>query len=163
MVDLSIRQFTSNLDNDTKWKHIQDGIEQAITLGITQTETARQLRDFGYSFGNTPFNQLFRSRREYRVGFEYITTLDDDEIPDYLQMSTKGWLEEGKYQYVLEYDIFDEITGETIQYRTSEISDTLLSKGEIEGAIQNTNDITSPIAGLIAESARVIGAFRGIA
>lgn len=163
MVDnLDIELFDTSYNNDLKWRLIGDTIEQAITYGISQSSTAQQLRDKGFSFGNTPFNQLFRDKRDYRVGFEYISTLDDDELPNPLQISTKDWLETGRYQYVYEFEIYDSIADETIYYRTAEFLDDLLTKGQAEGILESLDDFTSAPANVDIVNAKLIGAFRGI-
>lgn len=147
---------------ELKWRIIGDVIEQAITFGTSQNATASALRLSGFTFGNDPFRQLFRDKRDFRVGFEYTTTIDANEIPNPLQIPHKDWLDDGVIQYIIEYDTQDSLTGDITSHRTGITIPDLLTRDEIEGANAGEIESESPPIGYIQGTATLIGAFRGL-
>ncbi len=88
-----------DLGYDAKWKIIGDFIDYSITEGISQSALATHLRNTGFRFGNTPFNQLWQSLADFRVRFEYPSSIPDDLTPNVDLMATSNYLPSGTYQY----------------------------------------------------------------
>lgn len=148
-------------NEDTKWRLITNTIEKAITLGVTLTETAFQLRLHDFTFGNDRFNQLFRERREYRVEFRYAAGLDPDELPDPNRIAVRSTGGRGNYQYVIEHDSYDPLTDSTFTERYSIFDDNLMTQSELLEMIYSDDyEGDSPKPYRIEKTDRLYGMFR---
>lgn len=148
-------------NEDTKWRLITNTIEKALTLGVTLTETAFQLRLHDFTFGNDRFNQLFRERREYRVQFNYPATLDLYETPDPNRIAVKSTGGRGNYQYVVEYDNYDPLSQTYYTERKSIFDENLYSQGDLL-ELMDSEDFsdTSANPNEIEGTRRLVGMFR---
>lgn len=150
-----------NLGYEAKWKIIGDVIDYAITEGFTQTSTRNTLREQGFTFGNTPFSQLWQTLADYRVRFEYPTTLDPDTLPNIQVIQPSSRIQEGVFQYKGWMEVYDENADRMVEQFFSINSTDLLSANDAlaklwEFANQNYNVSSESL-----QQFYYIGALRG--
>lgn len=127
---------TGNLARESKWNIIRAGVEIAVSENLSMSETARQLRLGGLSFGNEPFRDLFRELSGYRQQFDYQTRIGRDLFPNPDLMAYSKYPIEGEYGYVGRYLTTNPETFEQY-YKTFRIdSDELLTQNQALAALQ---------------------------
>lgn len=150
----------NEMDDKQKWSLIGDAIEIAITEGMSRTQTARELRQVGFSFGDAAFRQLFDEKSDWRQGFEYSSSLRFDQRPNPSRMATSQYEITRAYGYVGRVSYLDDETGQ-VKFHTARIdSDELLTREEAEQLLADGLTDQSPPAGTTVSQVSYMGAMR---
>jgi hypothetical protein len=153
----------NDLGNDAKWKIIGDVIDFAITEEYTRTATMSALREQGFTFGDAKFRNLWNTLADYRVRFEYPTTINPDELPSINTIQPSSRIELGVFQYKAYFSYYNENLERDIEQYMSINSTDLLTANE---AIEKLWQFAAQNYNVMAESLNefyYIGALRGTA
>lgn len=95
------------ISGEAKWYHIGNVIRYSVAQNLSQNKTSIALREIGFTFGNMPFRQLYRTITATNRAFTEPTQIDPDDIPDDRFIVRLPSIPDGKYGYYYDVSHFD--------------------------------------------------------